>query len=360
MTLAKPPLLCVPLTQPTPEEMVSVLQNPEQKFDIAEVRIDYLHEPRLEPLFACQKHPLLFTNRAERDRGGWKGTEEERLQVLNHAIRLGAGWIDIERECLPYLQRSEACKTVVSYHNFEETPSNLLDIAQEIEQMDGDVVKVATLAKSHHDNARMFEVLRRIKKPVIGVTMGPHGHVVRILGPKLGAFLVFASLQTGKESAPGQIPAEDLLNHYHFREMTCETEVYGLVDMPSGGHWSQVLNRVFSGTGVHAVAIPLETEDLADVLGSYKNLPFNGLSLGPGHWSRARELANDLIPGTTVVDTLTWKDGHWIGHTSGSGTSQSGTKDMSPVRMLAAQLERWTDSTLSGDLLDSLSSHLED
>ncbi len=347
-------LLCVPLTQSTPEEMVSVLQAPGHVFDLAEIRLDYLTEPRLEPILAVRSHPLLFTNRAARDQGGWKGTEGGRLEVLNRAVALGAEWVDVEKECLHLLRRNDRCRVIISYHNFEETPNNLLEIAQEIEAMEGDVVKLATMANTHHDNARMFEVLRKIQKPVIGVTMGPLGHVVRILGPKLGAFLVFASLRTGKESAPGQVPASDLLRHYRFREMTRKTRVYGLVDLPSGEPCAKLLNKAFFEMGEDAVAIPLKTEDLADVLGAYKRLPFNGFTLGPKHWKRAKDLADELKPGTDVVKIITWRDGRWVGmdshFTPTQGTSQRKGTDM----MVAAQIEQWTGKIATRELRVSL------
>ncbi len=360
MTMTPSPLLCVPLTQPTPEEMVSVLHAPELEFDLAEVRVDYLHTPVLEPLLACSSCPLLFTNRADRDHGSWKGTESERLEILNHAVDLGAEWVDIERECLSLLRRKSRCKTIVSYHNFKETPGNLLEIAQAIEQMDGDVVKVATLARSHRDNARMFEVLRTINKPVIGVTMGPYGHVVRILGPKLGAFLVFASLTTGQESAPGQIPARDLLKRYRFREMNHETDVYGLVDLPSGEQWSKVLNRVFTETQQNAVAIPLETGDIEDVLSAYQSLTFQGFSLGAIHWEKAKRLVDNLEGGSQVVDTITWRDGQWTGYDSGAGSFHGGNKGLDTASRLVVQWERWTGKSISREWLLDLMQELKD
>ena len=353
MAMKNPTLLCVPLTQPTPEEMVSVLQAPGCEFDVAEIRVDYLTEPRLEPFFSIRSCPLLFTNRALRDHGGWKGTEEARLEVLNRAIELGADWIDVERECVRQLKRKDRSQVIVSYHNFDETPENLLEIAQGIEALEGDVVKVATMARAHRDNARMFEVLRRIQKPVIGVTMGPLGHVVRILGPRLGAFLVFASLQTGQESAPGQVPAEELIQHYRFREMNHETEVYGLVDLPKGEWWAKTLNKIFTEAGKNAVALPLETEDLADVLLAYRNLPFSGFSLGPRHWERAMVLADELEPGTRVVNTITWRDGHWIGMETHFSPTRSKGKMMETGSMLARQASLWTGKPFPRERLES-------
>lgn len=351
--MKNPTLLCVPLTQQTPEEMIANLHTPGCEFDVAEIRVDYLTEPRLEPFFAARSCPLLFTNRALRDHGGWQGTEEARLEVLNRAIELGANWIDVERECVRQIQRNDRSQVIVSYHNFDETPENLLEIAQEIEALEGDVVKVATLARSHRDNARMFEVLRRIQKPVIGVTMGPLGHVVRILGPRLGAFLVFASLQTGQESAPGQVPAEDLIQHYRFREMNHETEVYGLVDLPDGEWWAKTLNSIFREIGKNAVVLPLETENLADVLLAYRNLPFSGFSLGPRHWEQAKVLVDDLEPGARVVNTVTWRDGHWTGKETHSLRSRSQAERIVTGSMLAGQASEWTGKNIPQERLES-------
>lgn len=352
--MMKPSLVCVPLTQPTAEEMRAILQERSHEFDLAEVRLDYLNESGLTPLFAEKKYPLLFTNRAPRDFGHWKGSEEERLDFLRKAIDLGAEWIDLERECVSTFEHGGTSKTIISYHNFEETPINLPAIAREIEEMDGDVVKVATMARSHQDNARMIETIRRIKKPVIGVTMGRHGHIVRILGPKLGAFLVFASLDTGRESAPGQIPVGELLQHFRFREINSETSVYGLVDLPSGGRWAKTVNLIFREAGINAVAIAMESEDLADVLNAYRGLPFSGFSLGPVHWKRAVGLADELEAEPRTVDTILWREGYWAGLDSGTGPFDvtHGHEDM--ASRLTAQVMLWTGIIITKEALLSL------
>jgi len=41
---------------------------------------------------------------------------------------------------------------------------------------------------------------------IIALCMGPMGRLSRVASPLLGAYLTFASLEQGQESADGQIP----------------------------------------------------------------------------------------------------------------------------------------------------------
>ena len=55
------------------------------------------------------------------------------------------------------------------------------------------------------DNIEAFELLTTRQKPTIALCMGDAGIISRILAKKFGAFLTFASLASGSETAPGQV-----------------------------------------------------------------------------------------------------------------------------------------------------------
>jgi 3-dehydroquinate dehydratase-1 len=48
------------------------------------------------------------------------------------------------------------------------------------------------------------------KLPIIAVSMGDAGKISRVVAPLLGAYLTYASLRKGKESAPGQLSFEEV------------------------------------------------------------------------------------------------------------------------------------------------------
>ena len=59
----------------------------------------------------------------------------------------------------------KGCKMIVSSHNFEETPKEeeLQNMLQMMEEIDPDVVKIATTARDITDCARMLRLIRRAK-----------------------------------------------------------------------------------------------------------------------------------------------------------------------------------------------------
>ncbi|MCK4579972.1 MAG: type I 3-dehydroquinate dehydratase, partial [Dehalococcoidia bacterium] len=49
---------------------------------------------------------------------------------------------------------------------------------------------------------------------VVSFAMGPVGLVSRVLCPLVGGYFTYASLEAGRESAPGQITARELRRVY--------------------------------------------------------------------------------------------------------------------------------------------------
>ena len=56
-------------------------------------------------------------------------------------------------------------KRIVSYHNFHETPKDIRDIHARMQELDPDIIKLATMAHSPHDNVRMLEMIARKRSP---------------------------------------------------------------------------------------------------------------------------------------------------------------------------------------------------
>ena len=312
-----PTLLCASLTTGTVEETLHTLHAPTRAFDVAEVRLDFTREPDLRRLLDGRPCPVIVTNRPEREGGRWTGDEARRIELLEEADRLGADFVDIELDALPHFRRQGNARIIVSYHNFQETPADIEAIARRIEATDADIVKIATMATSLRDNLAIFRVLRRAAKPTIAVTMGEHGHVSRVLGPKFGAFLVFASLEAGREAAPGQVPVADMLGLYGFRRIGPATRVYGVVANPVAHSMSPAIhNAAFAHCGIDAVYLPFRVDDVADFIPAYAELPVDGYSVTIPHKEAVIPLLDEvqaLAARIGAVNTLVARDGRLCG-----------------------------------------------
>lgn len=144
--------------------------------------------------------------------------EEERKELLSRAIRAGASHVDIEvegadgfRKEIIGVAKEHGCRVIVSYHNYEETPGaeELRGIVKSCFDSGADIAKIACMARSAADNARLLGLLDSEKRLIV-IGMGKVGRITRVIAPLLGSEITFVSCGMGKETAPGQMGREEL------------------------------------------------------------------------------------------------------------------------------------------------------
>lgn len=184
--------------------------------DMVELRLDYLYpvaDESMKRLMDSVNFPKIVTVRRKVDGGCFRGTERERLVLLEKACRLGADYVDIEIDVDFGAFENGGTKIICSYHNFNQTPcvGDLVMILKSCLVKRASVVKVVTMAAKCSDNATILEFLGEslgiVGKDVkiVSFCMGEKGKLSRVLCTRFGSFLTFASLRKGKESACGQI-----------------------------------------------------------------------------------------------------------------------------------------------------------
>ena len=93
--------------------------------------------------------------------------------------------------------------------------------------------------------------------------MGEAGQWTRILGLGHGAFLTYASVDADRETADGQITADELVNVYRAKQLDRDTRVYGVLGDPVSSSLSPYMhNAAFKDAGLNAVFLPLQVKDL--------------------------------------------------------------------------------------------------
>lgn len=197
-------MICVSIADVTADEACRIIR----EHEISEVRLDRIKftEDDLEKIFSSGKTVATFRPVEGMD-------NEKRKDILKSAIKYGASYVDIEVENSdPFkseLKESAArtgCRAIVSYHDYDKTP-----VMRELEQLiswcfegGADVAKIACQVNSTADAARLLS-LYSLGKPVISIGMGEIGKITRIAAPLLGAPFTYASLDSERETAPGQI-----------------------------------------------------------------------------------------------------------------------------------------------------------
>ena len=156
--------------------------------DLVELRIDCLRrEPDLKKILAKRPTPLLLTVRRGADGGLWRGGEEKRQALLRAAIAMGIDYVDLEHDVAGKIRRFGKTKRVVSYHNFNDVPADLKAIAEQCDEADADVVKLAVRAATVDEASRVLKLSASSPVPMIALAMGEIGFFTRVLGRKFGA-----------------------------------------------------------------------------------------------------------------------------------------------------------------------------
>src|SRR3972149_5460306 len=281
-------MICIPIIANNLVDALHDMAEASKVADIVELRIDYIKNVDLKRLLEKRTKPVIVTNRPIREGGKFDGSEEERIALLKLAVRLQADYVDVEHDGIQHIRRDTVhrvpTKIIVSYHNFRETPGDLTDIYKRLSQSGADIVKIVTHANDITDNIRIYLLLQQSQMPVISFCMGELGIISRILYKRFGSYLTFASLRTGKESAPEQINIHELLNTYQAQKQDKHSAIYGLIGNPVSHSISPIIhNTLFKELNFNGIYVPFKVDNIGDFIREFRGLDGKGYSVTIPH-----------------------------------------------------------------------------
>jgi 3-dehydroquinate dehydratase/shikimate dehydrogenase len=283
---------------------------------LVELRVDIIQGPvNLKRLLENRPCPAVVTCRRQQDGGKWSGSEDDRLMLLRSAIASGVEWVDLEEDIAHKIPRFGKTKRIVSYHNFIDTPANLLEIHERMRGLNADIVKIATMATNPHDNVRMLELIKDSPGMTVGLCMGDIGTPSRILAGKFGAPFTYASLQQERVLAPGQLSYQQMLEVYHYNRIYPDTEVFGVIGDPIGHSLSPVVhNAGFRECAMNRVYVPfrVQRDHLSSFVDDAPALGIKGLSVTIPHKEQVvKKLTyiDDDARGIKAVNTVLFEQG---------------------------------------------------
>jgi 3-dehydroquinate dehydratase/shikimate dehydrogenase len=279
--------ICLSIAPSTVGDARNIFHRYAGKCDVFEVRIDHLRHPDLQSLLRNPRPPVIITNRHQREHGSFRGDVNDQFNILSHAIELGAEFIDVEMswgaKLIHRLQaRCKSTKIICSYHNYNETPINLIGQYRKMLKSGAPILKIVTYANDISDNERIFRFLddaRNNQTKLIAFCMGDRGQVSRILAPVYGSYLTYAARSTEDITAPGQISLDDLNNIYSIRSLNKRSKIFGLVGNPV--HHSRGIyfhNDRFRKKKINAVYLNFLVDDLPSFFETYRDR-LNGFSV---------------------------------------------------------------------------------
>jgi len=161
---------------------------------------------------------------------------------------------------------------------------------------DADVVKIAVMANTPADVAKIIKIQREATKPTVAFAMGELGFLTRFTSLKYGAPFMYAAFNRERSLAPGLPSIDDLKTTYPVRSIDADTVLLGVVGDPVGHSLSPVLhNHMLLRTRTNAIYLPLfvPKDSLAQAVKAFDALPIRGYSVTIPHKEDAAKLAKD-------------------------------------------------------------------
>ena len=249
-------MICTTIQNRTLEEIMNLLESSEPRIQMAEIRLDRcpLSIEEIEYLFSSSDTPLVATCRVVDD---GNGTWEEAEEKLTAAVEAGAAFLDLEIEAPKEIGKRlrRACTEygttmIRSSHFFAGTPSDdvLRNTVEKCRKFGGEIVKIAAMAKSGEDVARVLALYSSIastnsaaetQRPVelVAFSMGEIGKVSRLDCLKLGSPFTYAALSEEEAAAPGQWTYSEMIAAVYGerRPLHCDTAL----NMPASKSFAQ-------------------------------------------------------------------------------------------------------------------------
>ena len=216
----------------------------EQGAELVELRLDYIRRPvNLKRLLKDSPCPIVATCRRPEDGGKWMKSESDRVMLLRTAIADGADYVDLEMEIAEQIPRYKDTQRIISYHNFDETPSNLEEIHHQMTELDPDIIKIATMANNPMDNVTALRLCRDSEIPTIAFCMGEMGVTSRLLCGKFGAPFTYATFSSDRKLAPGMLTFEEMRDYFQYDSITKDTKILGVIADPVAHSLSPVVHN---------------------------------------------------------------------------------------------------------------------
>ena len=287
--------------------------------DLVEMRLDTVERPDEAGALEGRRCPVIVTCRASWERGYFQGSEEERRRILEHALTLGAEFVDVEVKA-GFARELIAARNgrgiIASSHCYGKFPNDLTERWIALRDSGAEVAKLAVECHSLKDAARVMALEQESSNSRPGhvlIGMGDKGLASRVLSARIGNRWTYA----GDNVAPGQVSTARMRDEFRYRDLRPGTAVYGVVGNPVMHSLSPVMhNAGFRHFGIDAVYLPLLANDAADFIEFARAVGLSGASITAPFKVHLMEAVDELEPlaeRVGAINTLIMRHGKWKG-----------------------------------------------
>lgn len=213
--------IVAPIMPTSLEEAQSIDISKFDGVDLIEWRADYLPmeeivkvAPAIFEKFSGRE--VIFTLRTSQEGGKITLSDQDYISVIKNINAIyNPDYIDFEYFSHKdvFNEMLEFPNLVLSYHNFDETPENLMESFSEMTKLAPRVVKIAVMPTSQQDVLDLMNYTRGFKtlnpeQTYATMSMGKLGRISRMAGDVVGSSWTFVCMDT--PSAPGQVSLNDM------------------------------------------------------------------------------------------------------------------------------------------------------
>ena len=213
-------MFCIPIIARDTEKALEKIDRATPFADMLEIRLDMMDSFDLHRIIKVSQKPTLITYRSEKEGGKGRADPKTLTDYLMTAINEGADLVDVELSLAQewrdkiFNARGDS-GIVISTHRHHGTPSQekLEKILRDSIDTGAHIVKIVTKAETYEDNLRVLQLIPKAHTmgvKIVAFCMGPVGRISRVFSHLMGCYLTFSSLETGEESAAGQIPINEM------------------------------------------------------------------------------------------------------------------------------------------------------
>ncbi len=282
-------MICIAIKGPTLIDARKQLEEALPFADLVELRLDgftNLDIDGLRNLRLAFPIPMIFTLRSHQQGGSYSQSEERRLADIRLLAELKPEYFDLENDVPPVFINEMSTfhpeiKMILSYHNFNEIPHDHDDIFHKMQKSPAHYYKIAVTPSNCIETLKFIAWAKK-SNHLIGICMGAHGQICRILGPIIGCPITYAAIDENQQTAPGQLSAKTLIEKYHHSTLRPNSAVYGLIGDPVDKSISDdTHNILISEWKFDAVYVKIlvKANEVEEFLQLAKQLPFAGLSV---------------------------------------------------------------------------------
>jgi 3-dehydroquinate dehydratase/shikimate dehydrogenase len=240
---------------------------------LVELRADRLRIGEVERVVREIARPVLVSARRRTDGGAFDGSEDERRALLEAALAAGAALVDVEWDA-PCAVLADAAawrdRVIVSHHGGPCRLDALRPLLARLLARRPIAAKLVPHATRVDDVLALRTLLEETRGQGIRLAAfatGAAGVVSRILANAWGSFATYGALDVGRETAPGQLPVDDLLSIHRVLELSRATRLFGLVGARVSRSPSPAMHAAgYRAAGIDACYLPIESDELEPAL----------------------------------------------------------------------------------------------